>query len=119
MISDDGTKCVKPMSEEQEDPEEKESEKVPAHTVVGGLGGYQPKYQEAAIEADPVQDTNLKVAALSQQIQNLKTKQKILEQQVRHIPQMAMNATQASQVFELERTQKELHRLIKLKKKSS
>ena len=110
------------MSEEQEDPEEKESEKVPAHTVVGGLGGlggYQPKYQEAAIEADPVQDTNLKVAALSQQIQNLKTKQKILEQQVRHIPQMSMSATQASQVFELERTQKELHRLIKLKKKSS
>ena len=91
MISEDGTACTKPMA-------------VPEHTQ-----------HKARIEADPVQDENLKIAALNAEIERHSKKRDVLRRQLAITPVMHSARLSA----EYNNVVDEIARLIQLKKKSS
>ena len=93
MISEDGTQCMKPMA-------------VPEHKV---------QHSKVLVESDPVQDQNLKIAALNAEIERHKTKAATTRRQLSITP--VMHAARLA--GELHSTELEIERLTALKKKSS
>ena len=100
MISEDGTQCTKPMAQ---------AEAVPAHKIE------HKEVQHAMIEADPVQDQNLKIAGLNEEIQKHEKELKLKRRMLSITPVMHAGRL-AGEVDGLER---EITRLTALKKKSS
>ena len=96
MISEDGTKCAKPMAEQKE--------AVPEHKV-----------EHAAIEKDPIQDQNLKIAGINGQISVLEERRKALNLQIRNMPQF--NNMGGGMALEIGKINGEIKRLEDLKKK--